>query len=144
MSEINFRMNGECQTRAEEIAACTAEPGEQCFTRAQSVVSRVAGGETLVVPVRGKGGSLGSIYSFKGTGSFIWQMLDVPRALPELIDAMEREFGAGQEQAQRDVTQFLADMLSVGLVQTSQRVAAAAFEMTATESQRMLEAAGSR
>jgi hypothetical protein len=144
MSEINFEMSSECQTRAEELAPRIAEPAQEFFTRARSVISRVVGGETLIVPVRAEVGNLSSIHSFKRTGSLIWQLLGEPRALPELVDAVEREFGIGQEQAQRDVTQFLADMLSVGLVQTCQRVAAAAFEMSATESPGMLEAAGSR
>ncbi len=120
-----------------------SEPVQQVFTRAQCVVSRAGGGEILIVPVRGKVGNLASIYSLKGTGSFLWQLLDLPRALPELVGGVEREFGVGQEQAQRDVTRFLDDMLCAGLVQSSQRVEVAAFEMSATESRGMLETAGS-
>ncbi len=107
-------------------------PRQQVFTRAQSVVSRVVDGKTLIVPVRGKVGDLSSIYSFSGTGTLIWQLLEVPRALGELVDAVEREYGVRQELAQRDVKQFLDDMLSVGLVQIEQRVAVTAIEMTAT------------
>ncbi len=139
-------MSAEChQPRSEEIALCIAEPGQQLFTRARSVVSRAVGGETLIVPVRGKVGDLASIYSIKGTGSLVWQLLDAPRALPELVGAVERANGVGQEQAQRDVTQFLDDMVSVGLVQTCQRVAVTVIEATATESkgQVLWETAGS-
>ena len=136
-------MSGGSQTRTEEMAHGMTEPVQQVFTRARCIVSRAAGGEIMVVPVRGEVGNLASIYSLKGTGSLIWQLLDAPRALPELVATVEREFGVTQEQAQRDVTQFLDDMLGAGLVQTSQRVAVAGFEMTATESTRMLETAGS-
>jgi hypothetical protein len=73
----------------------------------------------------------------------IWQWLDAPRALPELVAAVEREFGVTQGQALRDLTQFLDDMISAGLVQSCQRVEMTAIEMTATESQGMLETAGS-
>jgi hypothetical protein len=124
-------------------------PGEQLFTRSRSVVSRVVAGETLIVPVRGKVGDLASIYSFNGTGSLIWQLLDAPRSLPELIDAVEREYEVGQEQAQKDVTQFLNDMRSVGLLDVCPGVAMAetdmtSMDMTATESNRhALETAGS-
>jgi len=130
-------------------------PEEQLFTRSRSVVSRVVAGETLIVPVRGKVGDLASIYSFNGTGSLIWQLLDAPRSLTDLIDAVEREYEVGREQAHKDVTRFLDDMLSVGLVDVSQRVAMAAteaiakamnaMEMTAAESNRqvVLETAGS-
>jgi hypothetical protein len=128
--------------------------GEQLFTRSRSVVSRVVAGETLIVPVRGKVGDLASIYSFNGTGSLIWKLLEAPRSLADLIDAVEREYAVEPEQAQKDVTQFLNDMLSVGLVNICPGVAPverdrveremSALEITATESNRqaVLETAG--
>jgi hypothetical protein len=125
------------------------EPAEQIFVRSRSVVSRVVAGETLIVPVRGTVGDLASIYSFNGTGSLIWQLLDSPRGLTDLIDAVEREYDVPQEQAQKDVTQFLNDMLSVGLVEICQveidkSGAMPEISMTATEPnrQQVLETAG--
>src|ERR1039458_3225555 len=127
-------MNREChQTRTEDCALIT-EPGQQFFTRARSVVSRTAGGKTLIVPVRGKAGHLASIYSFSGTGSLIWQLLEAPRALPELISAVERECKVRTDEAQRDVTQFVNEMFSVGLVEVFPRIA-----MSATESKGNVE-----
>src|SRR6266436_6293184 len=118
-----------------------SEPEEQLFTRSRSVVSRVVAGETLIVPVRGKVGDLASIYSFNGTGSLIWKLLDTPRGLTDLIDAVEREYEVEQEQAQKDVTQFLNEMLSVGLLDVHPKVALtetrmAAIDMTTAESNR--------
>ena len=115
--------------------------GEQLFTRSRSVVSRVVAGETLIVPVRGKVGDLASIYSFNGTGSLIWKLLDTPRGLTDLIDAVEREYEVEKEQAQKDVTQFLNDMRSVGLLDVCPRVARtetdmAEIDMTTAESNR--------
>jgi hypothetical protein len=90
--------------------------------------------------VRGKAGDLASIYSFSGTGSLIWQLLEAPRALPELISAVERECKVRTDEAQRDVTQFVNEMFSVGLVEVFPRIA-----MSATESKGNveLETAGS-
>jgi len=85
------------------------QPSQLIFTRSQAVVSRRVAGETLIVPVRGKVGDLGSIYSFNETGSLIWQSLETPKGLSELISAVEQEYAVGQEQAERDVTQFLDD-----------------------------------
>ncbi len=96
--------------------------------RSQSVVSRRVAGETLIVPVRGKVGDLASIYSFNETGSLIWQSLEVPKGLSELITTVENEYAVEQEQAERDVMQFLNDMLSVGLVEARPGVAMAAIE----------------
>jgi Coenzyme PQQ synthesis protein D (PqqD) len=104
---------------------------EQFFVRSQAVVSRRVAGETLIVPVRGKVGDLASIYSFNETGSLIWQSLETPKGLSELISAVEQEYAVEREQAERDVTQFLNDMLSVGLVEARPGVAMAVIEAAA-------------
>jgi Coenzyme PQQ synthesis protein D (PqqD) len=102
----------------------------QLFVRSQSVVSRCVAGETLIVPVRGKVGDLASIYSFNQTGSLIWQTLESPRSLAELISAVEEEYAVEHEQAERDVTQFLSDMFSAGLVEAFAQVAMSAMQAT--------------
>lgn len=91
--------------------------GDDLFTRSRSVVSRVVAGETLIVPVRGKVGDLASIYSFNGTGTLIWQLLERPARLADLINAVEREYEVGREQAQEDVKRFLDEMLALGLLE---------------------------
>jgi hypothetical protein len=96
------------------------ERASQLFIRSRTVVSRTVAGETLIVPVRGKVGDLASIYSFNGTGSLIWQLLDAPHGLADLIDAVAQEYAVSPERADNDVTRFLDDMLSVGLVDVCQ------------------------
>src|SRR5208282_1484375 len=93
-----------------------SELADQVFIRSRTVVSRRVAGETLIVPVRGKVGDLASIYSFNQTGSLIWQLLETPKTLPDLIKAVEQEYAVGYEQAEQDVKQFLQDTLSAGLV----------------------------
>jgi len=87
------------------------------FVRSQSVVSRRVSGETLIVPVRGKVGDLASIYSFNEVASLIWQWLEMPREVSDLVSAVEREYDVDPQQAQQDVSKFLNDMLSAGLVE---------------------------
>ena len=87
------------------------------FVRSQSVVSRRVSGETLIVPVRGKVGDLASIYSFNEVASLIWQLLEMPRDVSDLVAAVEREYDVDPQQAHEDVSKFLNDMLSVGLVE---------------------------
>jgi hypothetical protein len=89
----------------------------QVFVRSQSVVSRLIGGETLIVPVRGNVGDLASIYSFNQVGSLIWKLLDIPKSLTELVAAVEQEYKVESERARKDVEQFLNDMLSAGLAE---------------------------
>jgi hypothetical protein len=91
--------------------------GARIFVRSRSVVSRRVAGETLIVPVRGKVGDLASIYSFNEVGSLVWELLEVPRDVSELALAVEREYDVGPSQAQQDVSKFLDDMRSVGLIE---------------------------
>jgi hypothetical protein len=100
----------------------------QLFVRSQSVVSRCVAGETLIVPVRGKVGDLASIYSFNQAGSLIWQRLESPRSLAELIRAVKEEYAVEHEQAERDVAQFLSDMFSAGLVEACAQVSMSAMQ----------------
>ena len=86
------------------------------FVRSQAVVARVVAGETLIVPVRAKVGDLASIYSFNGTASVIWKLLESPRTVAELAEALAREYDVEMAQAERDVTDFVNEMKAVGLV----------------------------
>jgi hypothetical protein len=103
---------------------------EQVFVRSLSVVSRRVAGETLIVPVRGKVGDLASIYSFNEVGSLIWQSMESPKGLAELITVVEQEYSVAHDQAERDVKQFLQDMLSANLVEVREQVSMAAINST--------------
>jgi Coenzyme PQQ synthesis protein D (PqqD) len=103
---------------------------EQVYVRSQAMVSRRVAGETLIVPVRGKVGDLASIYSFNQTGSLIWQSMESPKTLRELISAVQREYAVAGEQAEKDVKQFLQDTLSAGLVEVREQASMAAMNST--------------
>lgn len=114
---------------------------EQVYVRSQAVVSRRVAGETLIVPVRGKVGDLASIYRFNQTGSLIWQSMESPQTVAELISAVQQEYAVDHEQAEKDVKQFLQDTLSAGLVEVREQVSMAALNST---EQGELQPAGSR
>jgi len=90
---------------------------EETFVRSTSVVARVVAGETLNVPVRAKVGDLASIYSFNGTGTLIWKLLESPKTLAELATAVTQEYEVEPAQAGRDVADFVGEMKAVGLVE---------------------------
>jgi hypothetical protein len=87
------------------------------LVRTGAVVTRFVAGETLIVPVRGKVGDLGSIYKFNGTGTLIWKLLEGSQSLPELCSAVARHYGIEIAQVEIDVTHFVAELKSVGLVE---------------------------
>ena len=97
----------------------------QTFIRSQSVVSRVVAGETLIVPVRAKVGDLASIYSFNGTGSLIWKLLESAKTVSELAAAVAREYEVDPAQVERDVEEFVGEMKVVGLVEVATSMAMA-------------------
>lgn len=90
---------------------------EEKFVRSQSVVARVVAGETLIVPVRAKVGDLASIYSFNGTGTLIWKLLESPQTVAQIADAVAQEYEVERERAESDVTEFVSEMKAVGLVE---------------------------
>ena len=96
------------------------------LVRSQSVVARVVAGETLIVPVRAKVGDLASIYSFNGTGTLIWKLLETPKSVTELAAAIAQEYEVEPAQAERDVAEFVGEMKAVGLVEACASMAMAA------------------
>jgi hypothetical protein len=111
-----------------ELDGRSETDGTRIFVRSRSVVSRRVSGETLIVPVRGKVGDLASIYSVNEVASLIWRLLETPRKVSELVSAVEREYDVDPPQAQQDVSKFLNDMLSVGLVEVLDAMHAAGAE----------------
>ena len=98
---------------------------DETLVRSQAVVARVVGGETLIVPVRAKVGDLASIYSFNGTGTLIWKLLESPQTIGGLATAVARAYEVDPEQAEQDVMSFVGEMKSVGLVEAPAQVAVA-------------------
>ena len=98
---------------------------DEILVRSQSVVARVVAGETLIVPVRAKVGDLASIYSFNGTGTLIWKLLESPRTVSDLAASVAQEYEVDPAQAEQDVTNFVSEMKSVGLVEVPVAVAMA-------------------
>ncbi|PYX68115.1 MAG: hypothetical protein DMG78_26105 [Acidobacteria bacterium] len=99
--------------------------GNEKLIRSQSVVARVVAGETLIVPIRGKVGDLASIYSFNGTGTLIWKLLESPKTVNQLAVAVVQEYDVDPVQAARDVASFAGEMKAVGLVEVPASVALA-------------------
>ncbi|MGP0020700.1 MAG: PqqD family protein [Candidatus Sulfotelmatobacter sp.] len=99
--------------------------GDEIFVRSRAVVARVVAGETLIVPVRAKVGDLASIYSFNGTGTLIWKLLESPRTVAQLATAVAEAYEVDRSRAERDVTDFVSEMKSAGLVEVPAAVAMA-------------------
>jgi hypothetical protein len=113
------------QSSMTHSSAALVNAAQQNVVRSKSVVARVVAGETLIVPIRARVGDLASIYSFNGTGTLIWKLLDAPRTPAELAMAVAEEYEVDLAQAERDVSEFVNEMKAVGLVEVPASVAMA-------------------
>lgn len=95
------------------------------FIRSRAVVAREIAGETLIVPVRAKVGDLASIYSFNGTGSLIWKLLERPSSVAELAVKIAQEYETEAAQAESDVTEFVGELKAAGLIEQQAAMAMA-------------------
>jgi hypothetical protein len=88
----------------------------ELYMRSRTVVSRLIGGETLVLPVRGDIGDLASFYTLNETATTVWEALEKPRSLREICDLIEHKYEISKERAEEDIAFFVREMCSLGLV----------------------------
>jgi len=82
----------------------------------RSYVARRIGDETLIVPVTGSVADLESIYVVNEVGARIWDLLGTPTTADRIAEVLAREFAVPPEGAGADVSDFLADLQSRGLI----------------------------
>jgi hypothetical protein len=80
-------------------------------------VTRQIAGETIIVPVCGGVGELDAIYTLNEVGSRIWQLIDTPITVGQIVETLSREYEVAAECARRDVVEFLELLSRRGLIQ---------------------------
>lgn len=55
-------------------------------------------------------------YGLSGTGARIWELVQTPRTVSDLLTALTAEFEVDRERAETDLAALLADMQSRGLI----------------------------
>ena len=83
-----------------------------------SIVSRNIAGEMILVPIRSNVDDLESIYTLNETAARIWELLDGEHSLGAVRDAIVAEFEVEQEEAAQDVLALVAQLESIGAVQS--------------------------
>jgi len=87
------------------------------FVRSENVVSRVIAGETLIVPVRRGVADLASLFSFNQVGSTIWEAIEKPRTVDDLVSLVADAYDVTAEKAREDIEVFLNEAQAAGIVQ---------------------------
>ena len=94
-------------------------PLHQRFRQDPSIVSRDIAGEMILVPIRQSVGDLESVYTLNETASFVWERLDGQRTLAEIKQELLTRFEVGEEEAEQDLLELVAQLESVGAVEAA-------------------------
>lgn len=62
--------------------------------------------------------SRGKYYGLGEVGSHVWPMIAQPRAVSEICDLLLESFEVDREQLERDILDFLAELIREGLIET--------------------------
>ena len=80
--------------------------------RKEGLIEAEVDGELVALHVEN-----GTCYGFNGTATRIWQMVEQPKRLSELRDALMAEFDVDAETCEQDVRALVKDLESDGLVE---------------------------
>jgi len=86
------------------------------FRRSDSLVTRDLAGEKVIIPVRGKVGDLGSIYTLNSVGSDVWNLLDGQRPVHEIVNRLQQEYEVDPGMLSADIQRLLGEMQQEGLI----------------------------
>lgn len=91
---------------------------EDLLTRSGGVVRRDVAGETFLVPVRGSIADLQELFIANEVGGWLWDRLEHPSRLDEVVADLVAEFEVDEQQAREDVNAFLQQLSEAGLLET--------------------------
>lgn len=86
------------------------------FHKGPDIISRRIAGELFLVPVRGKLADMQQIFALNPVAEFIWNELETRKSLSDIRSRIVEEFTVTEEEAQADLQDFIAELLSAGLI----------------------------
>jgi hypothetical protein len=89
------------------------------YINEQEIVTRQISGETLIVPIKGGIGDLNSIYTLNPPGTKIWELLAAGTTVGEIREAICGEYDVSEEEAVKDIEEFLDVLRTAGLICSS-------------------------
>ena len=82
------------------------------ITRHPDMLSAEIGGEAVMMSIE-----KGAYFGLNPVATRIWDLIEQPRTVAELIASITDEYDVPDEQCQADVQGFVADMIARGLAQ---------------------------
>lgn len=90
--------------------------GERVYKRADDVICRQVGHESILVPISNNVGNLDYIFTLSPVAARIWELLDGSRSVAEIVDTLCAEYDVEREQAAADTAELVADLMEVSLL----------------------------
>jgi hypothetical protein len=85
--------------------------------RNKDVVSRKIAGELFLVPISGNLADMEHIFTLTTVGEFIWDRMDGKKSINDICDEIMTEFDVERNRADSDIREFVAVLISAGLIQ---------------------------
>ena len=86
------------------------------FRHSDSLVARDLAGEKVIIPVRGKVGDLGCIYTLNGVAGEIWNLLDGTRDIENIVEALSLQYDVDRSMLSTDVRRIVRELEDEGLI----------------------------
>ena len=84
----------------------------QKIIRHNDMLSAEIGGEAIMMSIE-----KGAYFGLNPIATRIWDLIDQPKSIAELIMVISAEYEVSEEQCSADVQEFVADMLARGIAQ---------------------------
>lgn len=84
----------------------------QKIIRHNDMLSAEIGGEAIMMSIE-----KGAYFGLNPIATRIWDLIDQPKSIAELIEVISTEYEVSDEQCSADVQEFVADMLARGIAQ---------------------------
>jgi hypothetical protein len=93
---------------------------DRIFIRNEDIVTRRIAGELFLVPVKGKLADMERIFTLTAVAEYVWDRLDGQRSLDEIRKDVVGRFDVGEEQADSDIREFIAELIEAGLIRAEE------------------------
>lgn len=113
MMSLEEKGSGERGFAEEEIQ-------KSSFRKRREIVSREIASETILVPIKGQLADMQQIFSLNPVGACIWGRLDEDSDLDALVAGVVGRFDVTREEAERDVREFVEELLKAGLIEVAE------------------------
>jgi hypothetical protein len=87
---------------------------DSVIARSATLVAAQVGDQTMLMDL-----DSGTMFQLNRTGARIWDLVETPRSLADLVATLEQSFPGGGDTLRDDVAAFVAQMRETGLLDVS-------------------------